>query len=237
MTLEEKIERSKSKERINFDVIGCLEQDDPMVSLESSDRIIVEPVWTMHGDFEGGMYRDYIAKHPEYDKIYVRPELAKRLEIAARSLDERYKLVVQAGHRPVEVQVNTLNGCKDDYIIEHPEATEEEALEHARLFVSDPVVELPPHCCGAAVDIYLFDSLTNQPVDCGSPVNLDEEISYLYTDFITPEQQANRGILLKAMLDAGFASAAFEWWHFSYGDQVWAWFYREKDCLYGLVEV
>ena len=90
MTLEEKIERSKSKDRINFDVIGCLEQNDPLVSLESSDRIIVEPVWTMPGDSEGGMYRDYIAKHPKYDKIYVRPELSKRLEIAAKSLDERY---------------------------------------------------------------------------------------------------------------------------------------------------
>ena len=237
MNLKEKLARARSTKRIDFSKYQSINLDDPLVVLKTNNHITVKPVWTLQDDFEGGMYRDFIAKHPGYDNIYVRSELANRLELAAQNLDKRFKIVIQAGHRPMEVQINTLKGCKNDYLKEHPDATEKEALEHARTFVSDPDVELPPHCCGAAVDILLFDTISNKDVDFGSPVNLAEEVSYLYTNLITHEQQANREILLQVMLNAGFASTAFEWWHFSYGDQVWAWFYGEVDSLYSPIDL
>lgn len=237
MTLSERIERSKSTERIDYSKIGCLNQQDPLVKVEPSEKIIVEPVWTLQGDFEGGMYADYIAEHPEYDGIYVRSELLKRLEAVANSLSEQYKLIVRAGHRPIAVQKRLLKECAQDYKDDHPGVSDEEALEHARTFVSDPEQELPPHCCAAAVDVDLMDLAGNQLVDFGSPVNLDEEISYLHYENISPIQKKNRMLLLAAMLEQGLASTAFEWWHFSYGDEVWAWFYHEPAALYGLIDV
>ena len=235
MNVDQKIERSKSKERIKFSEIGCINKTDELVKIESSDRITVEPVWTLKDDFEGGMYADYITEHPEYDGIYVRTELAKRLTQAANSLDKKYKLVVRAGHRPLEVQKRLLKECMQDYKDEHPSVSNAEALEHARTFVSDPDISFPPHCCAAAIDVDVLDVDKNELVDFGSPMNLDDDISYLHYDKITPEQRQNRLLLLATMLDAGFASTPFEWWHFSYGDQVWAWFYKEKDSLYGLI--
>lgn len=237
MNIDEKIERSKSKERINFSKIGCTNQADPLVKVEPSDKIMVEPVWTLEGDFEGGMYADYIAKHPEYDGIYVRSELLKRLVKAAASLDERYKLIVRAGHRPLDVQRRLLKDCMRDYKNDHPEASDEEALHHARTFVSDPDTSLPPHCCGAAVDVELFDASKGKLVDFGSPMNIDKDISFLHYDDISPEQKENRMLLLRIMLEQGLASTAFEWWHFSYGDQVWAWFYGEQDSLYAPIDL
>lgn len=235
--VKQRIERSKSKERIDFSKIGCIDQQDPLVKIEASDKIIVEPVWTLEGDFEGGMYADYIAEHPEYDGIYVRSELLKRLEEAASSLSDQYKLVIRAGHRPLAVQKRLLKECAEDYKNDNPGVSDEEALEHARTFVSDPDNSLPPHCCGAAIDLELMDTSTNKLVDFGSTMNVDDDISYLHYDDITDEQKANRMLLLATMLEQGLASTAFEWWHFSYGDEVWAWFYGEADSLYGLTDL
>lgn len=236
VTLAEKLERSKSTERIDYSEIGCEGLSDPLVEITSSERVIVEPFWELPGDFEGERYADYITEHPEYQGVYLRPELKERVERAAVSLDPKYKLVVRAGHRPGEVQKRLLMDCVQDYKQDNPGVSDEQALAHARTFVSDPDISPPPHCCGAAIDVDLFDTERKEYVDFGSPMNADDERSYLHYGGLTQEQQANRMMLLSAMLDQGLASVAFEWWHFSYGDETWAWFYRQKDSLYGLIE-
>lgn len=235
-TLQDRIERSKSTERIDYSQIDCLNLQDPLVELKTSENILVEPYWTLEGDFEGDRYAAYIDEHPEYQGIYIRPELLTRLEKAAESLGPRYQLVARAGHRPIDVQRKLLTDCLQDYKDDNPGVSDEDALKHARTFVSDPDVSPPPHCCGSAIDVDMFDTEKDEYVDFGSPNGADDERSYLHFDGITPEQKEMRMTLLSAMLDQGLASVAFEWWHFSYGDETWAWFYGQKDSLYGLIE-
>lgn len=237
MNITEKLERSKSQEKIDFSKIACLNQQDPLVLVRSSEKIVVEPIWQKADDFEGRMYAAYRADHPEYDGVYVRSELLKRLEKAANSLSEPYKLVIRAGHRPLAVQKRLLHDAIQDYKDEHADASNEEALQHARLYVSDPAIKLPPHCCGAAVDVELLDAASGRYVDFGSPLNEDSARSHLHFNKITPQQEANRLLLIVTMLKAGFSSYYPEWWHYSYGDEVWAWFYHKDTCLYGLVEI
>jgi D-alanyl-D-alanine dipeptidase len=237
MNLTDKIERSKSTERIDYSKIGCLQLNDALVKVEPSERISIEPFWTIDGDFEGRMYTDYMAEHPEYDGVYVRPELLIRLEKVANSLAEEFRLVIRAGHRPIEIQRRLLRECAQDYKDDNPGVSDQEAFEHASTFVSDPDTSLPPHCCGSAIDVDLFDVTKNSLVDFGSPVNLDDDISFLHYNQITSEQKQNRLMLLSVMLEQDFASTAFEWWHFSYGDETWAWFYGLEDSLYGLIEI
>jgi D-alanyl-D-alanine dipeptidase len=67
-------------------------------------------------------------------------------------------------------------------------------------------------------------------------MNENSAISYLHAGGITPLQAENRLLLLRTMLEAGFASYYAEWWHYSYGDEIWAWFYGKDDCLFGLIE-
>ena len=237
MNLTEKLARAKSTESVDFSKYPSENRKDPLVKIDSEGKIIVEPCWTIDGDWEGNRYRDYIASHPEYDGIYVRSELAKRLKTAALSLDDRYKLVIRAGHRPVEVQRKILIDCAEDYKRDNPGATDEEAMEHAREFVSDPDSTLPPHVCGAAVDVDMLDTATGIFVDFGSKLNDDSEKSYLFFEGLTNEQKANRLILLTAMLEADLASCMVEWWHYSYGDQLWAWFYGKEQSLYSPVDL
>ena len=124
-----------------------------------------------------------------------------------------------------------------DYKNNHLGASDKKALEHARMFVSDPDIKLPEHCCGAAVDVCLYNNNDKKLLDFGSTMNDDSSISYLHTREITTKQKENRLLLLMTMLNAGFSSYYAEWWHYSYGDQIWAWFYHKKSFLYGLAEV
>lgn len=237
MNLEEKLQRSQSNTKIDFSKYQSIGKDDPLVKIDSSDRILIEPFWTIEGDWEGERYADYIKEHPEYDGVYVRSELAKRLQEVAEKLDSRYRLVIHAGHRPVGVQKQILIDCAKDYKDEHSEASDEEAMEHARMFVSDPETSLPPHVCGAAVDVNVIEIATGKPLDFGSKVNDDVDASFLYYPDLTQAQKDNRLMLVTTMLDAGLASCKPEWWHFSYGDQVWAWFYGEENSLYSPVDL
>lgn len=237
MNLEEKLRRSRSAERIDFSKYQSSGKDDSLVEIVSSKKILVEPCWTVKDDWEGQRYRDYIADHPDYAGIYVRSKLASRLQTAANALDEKYRLVIRAGHRPVEVQRKILIDCANDYKEVNPGTSDEDALEHARTYVNDPDLTLPPHVCGAAVDVDVLDSTTEQLLDFGSKLNDDNEKSFLYYPNLTQKQKSNRLMLVTAMLDARLASCKPEWWHFSYGDQVWAWFYGEENSLYTPVDL
>jgi D-alanyl-D-alanine dipeptidase len=91
----------------------------------------------------------------------------------------------------------------------------------------------PPHSTGAAFDVTLVDS-TGQVVNMGSAI---DELSSLslpdyFGDRIEPEAQhyhANRQLLCDVMEKAGFKRNPREWWHFSFGDQMWAWLYNEAN--------
>ena len=178
MTLEEKLLRSKSTESVDFSKFPSTNRQDPLVKIKSTDKILVEPNWTIPGDFEGGMYADYILEHPEYDGVYVRSELLERLELAAVNLKSPFKLIVRAGHRPIAVQKRLLKECATDYKKNNPDISDEQALKHALTFVSDPDVTLPPHVCGAAVDVEIIDSYTGKYLDFGSTMNDDNEKSF-----------------------------------------------------------
>lgn len=86
----------------------------------------------------------------------------------------------------------------------------------------------PPHSTGAAVDLTLADA-TGTVIDMGSAI--DELSERAYPDFYqrhphlagANEFALRRQVLHRAMTTAGFQRHPNEWWHFSLGDQLWAW--------------
>ncbi len=84
----------------------------------------------------------------------------------------------------------------------------------------------PPHSTGAAVDLTLVNE-QGIAVNMGSAI--DEISPRSYPDHFadSSESQAqqyhhHRSVLAKAMNTAGFQQHPNEWWHFSTGDQLWA---------------
>jgi D-alanyl-D-alanine dipeptidase len=55
--------------------------------------------------------------------------------------------------------------------------------------------------------------------------------------FSDQEAQANRRLLHWLMTEEGFAGHPEEWWHFSWGDQLWAALTHAPAAHYGLASV
>ena len=108
----------------------------------------------------------------------------------------------------------------------------------------DPMTP-PPHSTGGAVDLTLLDR-SQQLVDMGSEIDaigvVSEPNHYLAVaktaQHGTDRERAlewhqRRTLLADAMGAAGFAQHPNEWWHFSYGDQLWAWRSGQSQAVYG----
>jgi D-alanyl-D-alanine dipeptidase len=93
---------------------------------------------------------------------------------------------------------------------------------------SDDPATPPPHSTGAALDITLIDD-TGAVVDMGSPI--DEVSPRSHPDHFASHPgpaHSHRTRLNQAMASAGFRRHPQEWWHFSLGDQLWAWLRRQE---------
>ena len=97
----------------------------------------------------------------------------------------------------------------------------------------------PPHSTGGALDVCLSDKDGNL-VEMGSAVDQMDETSNpeFYANVKNEEAiiwNSRRNLLREIMTKFGFAQHPNEWWHFSYGDQLWAWKNKKANALYGKI--
>lgn len=99
----------------------------------------------------------------------------------------------------------------------------------------------PPHSTGAAVDLTLAEP-DGRPLAMGGAIDaigaVSEPAHYAAAAKADPGSEAalwhqRRERLGAAMAAAGFARHPNEWWHFSHGDQLWAWQRGEPRAHYG----
>ena len=85
----------------------------------------------------------------------------------------------------------------------------------------------PPHSTGAAVDLTLSSS-DGTPLAMGGEIDAIGAVSepQHYAGREDPEARRwhqRRQLLAEVMGAVGFAQHPNEWWHYSFGDQLWAW--------------
>ena len=97
----------------------------------------------------------------------------------------------------------------------------------------------PPHSTGGALDICLSDKYGNL---IGMGGNIDQMDNTSKPDFYENVDEENaiiwnnrRNLLREIMITYEFAQHPNEWWHFSYGDQLWAWKNNRKNAIYGRI--
>ena len=131
--------------------------------------------------------------------------------------------------------------------LEHSSALEQVIADVGRFWATpseDPATP-PPHSTGAAVDLSLADA-AGQPLAMGSPIdaigavsepNHFAEVAAASSDSAERlealEWHRRRQLLAAAMQQAGFEQHPNEWWHFSWGDQLWAWRSGIAQAHYG----
>lgn len=98
---------------------------------------------------------------------------------------------------------------------------------------------VPPHSTGGAVDIEIVDK-DGLPLDFGMKLSdwnvVPPDLCATQFDEITDAAASNRRLLVETLLAEGFVNYPREWWHFSYGDQYWAFSSASAQALYGTVQ-
>ncbi|UBF27683.1 D-alanyl-D-alanine dipeptidase [Kovacikia minuta CCNUW1] len=186
------------------------------------------------------------APYGDKSPFYVRESVLGGLVQAQKGLHQQFpgwQIQIFDAYRPVSVQqymvdytfqveVQKLGLLPENLTQSQREAILERVYEFWAVPSFDPATP-PPHSTGAAVDVTLVDE-TGQPVNMGSAI--DEISPRSYPDHFANWEDSEhhcyhqyRQRLREAMMRAGFQQHPQEWWHFSMGDQMWAWLIRQKN--------
>ena len=179
------------------------------------------------------------APYPDYSPYHCRASVLRRLRAAQqqlRALREGWSIQIFDAYRPLAAQhfmveheftrLTQLRGFEPAAIpAEIEEAIWQEVFSVWARPDHDPAMPTP-HSTGAALDVTLVDE-HGAAVDTGSAIDAFGAVSRpnhfaLRSDHSGRQAHANRTLLHRAMATAGFQRHPFEWWHFSYGDQLWA---------------
>lgn len=198
--------------------IKCYENSDPLIDLE---------------EIFPDLQCVYRRKDSEVNKVLVRKTLAEKLQRVQMRLgayDPSLKLLMVEGYRsPSYQEYYFLKQLFTEYKI-NPSLDLNSILEHVNQFVAIPSVA--GHPTGGAVDLTIIRD--SSEIDMGGEIAdfSNSERLPTYSSSITPQQAKNRLLLHDLMLAEGFAPYYGEWWHFSYGDREWAYFYSLSQTLF-----
>ena len=167
-----------------------------------------------------------------------------RLGVVQRLLDAQQQLVehdpglrlsIFDAWRPIAVQAFMVDHsiaelCRERGVeVRSGDAFDQVVADVGRFWAApsrDPATP-PPHSTGAAVDLTLSSS-DGTPLAMGGEIDaigaVSEPQHYAGREDSEAQRWHQRRQLLADVMEAsGFAQHPNEWWHYSFGDQLWAW--------------
>jgi zinc D-Ala-D-Ala dipeptidase len=219
-----------------YQKIAITECHEPLQPLLPSEFALVDP----HPYLACGA--DYGGKSP----YFLRQGSIEHLRQAQQKLQELrpgWQLQIFDAYRPVEVQQYMVDYTFQQVLTDRglsqtalsADQTQEIWQQVYQIWAipSFDLATPPPHSTGAAIDLTLLNA-EGQVVDMGSPI--DEMSPRSQPDHFAADPQGelfhqNRELLRQVMTAAGFERHPGEWWHFSWGDQLWAWICQEKNPM------
>ena len=211
---------------IVYENIPIDESDEPLVNLADCG-FELEPAY-----FNAGL-----SDTPE---MYLRKTVVERLSAVCDTFAS-LNFKIWDGWRSREVQHNIYMKYWKEMKSAHPDWSEGQLHRQVGTFVTiatDPN-RIPVHCTGGAVDLTLVDASGTQ-LDMGTGFDhFGPEAAALYFEKDGNNQAArdNRRILREALTKAGFRYDEDEWWHFDYGNQIWAAALENPKAFYNEVTV
>lgn len=171
---------------------------------------------------------------------YLRSSLMTRLQHAATLLPAGVHLMILDGWRPVALQQALIDQIGLDIKARFKHESEAKQQEILAQFVAKPSADPlrpSPHLTGGSVDLTLCNA-DGEWLPMGS--GFDEPVPESWTAALenqpTCEAQTNRRLLYWAMISAGFSNLSTEWWHFDYGNQLWAYYTNQEQAFYSAAQ-
>jgi zinc D-Ala-D-Ala dipeptidase len=224
--------------------IPIVECGEPLVPIPLEQFAVVSP----HPYIQAGA--NYNGRSPYFLRQSILDALIQAQGFL-RQFRPGWHIQIFDAYRPVEVQqqmvdytftqiLQTRHWNLSDLSLEQQEEIWQQVYQIWAVPSFDPATP-PPHSTGAAVDLTLVDA-AGKTVDMGSEI--DELSARSHPDYYVnsdlPEAhhyRTHRQLLNAIMLEAGFCRHPGEWWHFSCGDQMWAWLMQGTGARYGRWEM
>lgn len=232
-----------------YQQVPIVECGEPLVPIPTDRFAIVSP----HS------YAKLGAPYGDKSPFYVRQGVLDSLVMAQINVQIQYpgwRIQIFDAYRPIAVQQFMVDytfaelarsqGFEPGHLSETQRQT---ILKQVYEFWAVPNFDSttpPPHSTGAAIDVTLVNEM-GEAVDMGSAIDEISPRSYPnhFESSSDPVEQGfhrMRSYLRNAMTKAGFQPHPNEWWHFSQGDQLWAWLIQQANpecsvvARYGRVE-
>lgn len=178
-------------------------------------------------------------------KVYFKGKIIVRKTVLERliNIQKKIKLVqpdlslyVAYGYRSQEIQVKKFK--------------QQLAIISQKIYYSNPIdlyeevhknIAVPlvaGHPTGGAVDVTIINTRLDKLLNFGSKIyDFTSNKNSIFSDGIPKEAKKNRFFLRKLMKSENFAPYDGEWWHFSYGDREWAFYYKIQSAIYNQIEI
>lgn len=216
------------------------ESGDPLVAIPLNDFAVVQP----------HPYQALGAPYGDRSPFWLRQRVLERLhqaQVALQQVQPGWNLQIFDAYRPIAVQQFMVEYSFQQLLAQEgltgTDLTPSQTVAlYDRVYQfwaapsSDPKTP-PPHSTGAAIDLTLVDA-QGQAVPMGGEI--DDIAAHSHPNFYAtaaePTAQTwhqNRLLLQQVMSQAGFRQHPNEWWHFSWGDQLWAWQSGVEAAIYG----
>jgi len=183
--------------------IHITERENPvrMTVFEETDRIFLNPCFS--------------------DDWRIRTEIRLRIEKASTSLPDGIGFMIYEAYRSRQQQQRLWDPLYARLQRDNPDWHANDLYTEAARWISPPDGFGSGHQAGAAVDITLA-MLNHRPLDMGTDINEKSTPLTMTASPVADDIRNNRDILITALAKYGLVNYPDEWWHFSYGDRLWA---------------
>lgn len=207
--------------------IPIIENNDPLIDIKSESKLAF-----------GEPPECELTKN---DYTLMRQTIYDKLLRAQDALPHPLRFRLYEAYRSLKVQAMLFKEELSKVKERMPQLSHEAQFFEATRLVS-PVYHLdgskntPPHATGAAVDVEIINA-HGEPIDMGMDIrnwlNVAPELCATHFDKLSNKAKSNRQLLLDVMQAEGFVNYFTEWWHFSYGDKLWAYHTQSPHAIFG----
>ncbi|MCX2678907.1 D-alanyl-D-alanine carboxypeptidase family protein [Galbibacter sp. EGI 63066] len=214
----EAVETKDSRNKLLVPSIWIRENHEPLVSLMDSNFNLI---------FEPSISKDY--------NYLIREDILAKIGRISKELYNQNKiLIIRSAWRSFEHQKLLWDSKFAYYLKKHPEKSDVEIKERISYFIAPPTKSM--HATGGAIDALIYDIKGNCVMDFGTNDGLEIDLSkkcYPYYPEISAEAKKNRALLIGLFEGEDFVCDLKEYWHFDYGNAIWAIEKEKEYAIYG----
>lgn len=142
---------------------------------------------------------------------------------AQKALPPDCHFMVFEAYRPLALQLKKWQAIQEKLHAEHPDIPMDSPkfIDMCTRFIANPLTVGSGHQTGAAIDITLCTG-TKELYDMESPLQGFSDLAETAASGLSETAQKNRALLKNTLEAVGFVNYPSEWWHYSFGDRLWA---------------